>query len=47
MAGFFKGSLKLDRVVGLNGKNRNYLPVKKDPKKELLKKAAPPKPKGA
>ena len=39
--------LKIDKVVGLNGKNRTYLKVKKDKKKELLKKIAPPKPKGA
>jgi hypothetical protein len=47
MAGVFKGSLKIDKVVGLNGKNRTFVPVKKDPKKEFLKKIAPPKPKGA
>lgn len=47
MAGIFRGSLKIDKVVGLTGKNRTFVPVKKDPKKEFLKKLASPKPKGA
>jgi hypothetical protein len=41
------GKLTLEKVIGLNGRNKTIVQAKKDPAKEFRKKLASPKPKGA
>jgi hypothetical protein len=42
----FRGSLQLTKIVGLNNRKRDMIPVKVDKVKNLRRLASPPKPKG-